>query len=169
MATAINAAGCTYIAGEVAEVPRALELPVPPALDRTPPPVTLVRGGPSGELLAGPVPAPVPAGSVDRVIGGALRPRLTASERWALATASQRAATARTGEMIAWRADEDQAPASGGVLAVADVFRSLHGALCRNVRQSLDQGDEPRQQQVTLCRENLGSDVFVWILAQAEP
>ena len=80
--------------------------PIPPRkalkrLRKAPPEVFVVRGGPSGELLAGPIAPSVPEELVDATIGDELRMWLTPMERRLLAGASQSAAvavTARTTE-----------------------------------------------------------------------
>jgi hypothetical protein len=142
-------------------------------IDTPSPPVTVVAGGPSGVLVSGPYVPDVPDLAVDGVIGSGLKEWLTFEERRSLAMASQRAAIGVTGTPLPWRAQDggDAVTASGSAVAVGDVFRSLRGPICRDVRQSIDKnGDkngEPHAQTITLCRTSIATGVILW-LAQAD-
>jgi surface antigen len=142
-------------------------------VDRRPasPPVAAVRrDGLSGELLNGPAPPVVPDEDVDAVIGSAIRAALTAAERRQLAEASQRAAAEITGTPVLWDAvDGDRRrTASGAAVPVADAYRSVRGRICRDVRQAVNKGETPRLTQVTLCREDRGSGLYVWLVGQGD-
>ncbi|HZB92290.1 MAG TPA: hypothetical protein VE397_12655 [Stellaceae bacterium] len=147
--------------------------PLPQAgllFDQSPPPVAVVRGGPSGELIAGPAPLLVPNSAVDDVVAPSLRPWLTAVERRQLAEASQRAATGFTLEPIIWTAADPTGArtAAGNVVAVDDVFRAVRGRICRDVRQTVAKNDETHIGQVTLCRSPYGADLAVWVVGNAD-
>ncbi len=150
---ALASAGCSDVAASLKSAALYLDAPVPPAFERTPPPVTVVRGGPSGELLAGAAPPLLPEEAVDEVVGGGLKEWLTPIERRHLADASQQAAIAPTGNPVPWQAVDPKGnpTAAGAAIAVNNVFRSVSG--------------EPHQQLVTLCREYHGDDLAIWVLA----
>lgn len=135
-----------------------------------PPAAVVRRDGPSGELLNGPAPPVVPNEDVDAVIGGALRASLTAVERRQLAEASQHAAAEITGTPVPWEAvDGDRKQtASGAAIPVADAYRSVRGRICRDVRQAVNKGEARHLTQVTLCREDRGSGLHVWLVGQAD-
>lgn len=135
-------------------------------LDRPPPPVTVVRDGAAGVLIAGPAAPLLPEALTDQAVAGPLRPWLTEIERRSLAEASQRAADDFTLEPVAWTASDPTGAktASGTAVAVDDVFRAVRGQLCRDVRQSVVKGDATHQEQVTLCRREVGSDLFAWVI-----
>lgn len=146
--------------------------PLPQAgllFDRPPPPVSVVRGGPSGELIAGPAPPLVPNSAVDDAIGPSLRPWLTAVERRRLAEASQHAAVDFTLEPVLWTAADPTGArtAAGTVVAVGDVFRAVRGQICRDVRQTVAKDNETHIEQVTLCRHDYGADLAVWVVGNA--
>ncbi len=138
-------------------------------LDRPPPPVTVVRDGPAGVLVAGPAPPLVPDAAVDLAVAEPLRRWLTETERRQLAEASQRAADNFTLDPVAWAATDPTGArtASGMAVAVDDVFRAVRGQICRDLRQSLVKNDATHQEQVTLCRREFGNDLFVWVVGQA--
>ena len=135
-----------------------------------PPAAVVRRDGPSGELLNGPAPPIVPNEDVDAVIGAALRASLTTAERRQLAEASQRAAAEITGMPVQWAAiDGDRKPtATGAAVPVADAFRSVRGRICRDVRQAVNKGEARLLTQVTLCRQDRGSGLYVWQVGQAD-
>jgi hypothetical protein len=139
-------------------------------LHKSPPPVVAARGGPRGEVLEGPVPPFVADETVDATIGEALRPWLTGIERRELAEASQRAAVTITGTSVAWQArDGKDAPTTAGAaMPVGEAYRSVRGRLCRELRQSVALSQGPRDEQVTLCRTDQGSGLYVWTVGQAD-
>jgi hypothetical protein len=139
-------------------------------IDTPAPPVTIVAGGPSGVLVSGPYVPDVPDMAVDDVIGSGLREWLTFEERRSLAMASERAAIGVTGTPLPWKAQDGggAVTATGAAVAVGDVFRSLRGYICRDVRQSISKSDEPHAQTVTLCRMPIKTGVTLWLTATAE-
>ncbi len=150
---------------------RLTALPQPGVvLDRPPPPVRVVRDGINGELIAGVAPPLVPDAAVDQAVAEPLRPWLTAVERRRLAEASQRAAADFTLQPTAWEAlDPTGAKTATGIAtAVDDVYRAVRGQLCRELRQSLTKGEETHQEQVTLCRRDFGSGLYVWVVGIAD-
>ncbi|HEV2546236.1 MAG TPA: hypothetical protein VGU20_02775 [Stellaceae bacterium] len=145
-------------------------LPKPGLLfDAPPPDVVVRRGGPSGELLAGPTVPALPDDAVDTSIGSGLRNWLTPVERRQLAEASQRAVLGITGTPIAWAAADPGGAqtAKGLALPVDDAQRSVRGRVCRDLWQSVDKAGETHQQQVTLCRRDYGNGLSVWALGDA--
>lgn len=132
-----------------------------------PPPVTVVEGGPSGQLISGPFIADVPEGDVDRVVGSELHNWLTFEERQSLASASQRAAVAPTAAAIAWQSHDggNEVTATGSAIALNDVYRSLGGAICRDVWQSVAKNGVSRSETVALCRETIASGIVLWVAA----
>lgn len=150
---------------------RLSSLPQPGVLlDRPPPPVTVVRDGPAGELIAGAAPPVVPEAAVDDAVAATLRPWLTALERRKLAEASQLAAAEFTLQPIAWEAVDPTGArtAAGAVVAVDNAYRAVRGAICRDLRQTLVKSDEAHQEQVTLCRRDYGDGLWVWVVGQAD-
>jgi surface antigen len=137
--------------------------------DHPPPDVVVRRGGPSGELLAGPTVPALPDDAVDTAIGPGLRNWLTPIERRQLAEASQRAVLGITGTPVAWAAADPAGAetAKGLALPVDDAQRSVRGRLCRDLWQSVDKAGETRQQQVTLCRHDYGNGLSLWALGDA--
>jgi surface antigen len=137
--------------------------------DRPPPDVVVVRGGPWGELLAGPTVPALPDDAVESSIGPGLRSWLTPIERRQLAEASQRAVLGITGTPIAWAAADPAGneTAKGMALPVDDAQRSVRGRVCRDLWQSVEKLGEGHQQQVTLCRHDYGNGVSVWALGDA--
>jgi non-ribosomal peptide synthetase component F len=119
-----------------------------------------------GVLLAGATPSSLPEDLIDEAIGDTLRLWLTPLERHLVAQASQSAAVAVTGTPVAWRPDDDAAPPAAGGMAmpVGDVYRSVHGRICRDVRQTVLRSERALEQQVTLCREDEGANLFVWLV-----
>ena len=138
-------------------------------LHKTPPKVVATRGGAWGETLQGPVPPVLSDDIVDAAIAEPLRAWLTWGERRELAEASQRAAVAITGTRVAWQArDGTDAPTTAGIaMPVGEAYRSVRGRVCRDVRQSVELSGQ-RAQQVTLCRDDQGSGLHVWIVGQAD-
>jgi len=153
-------AGCAYL-------PLDMEML---RLRKAPPEVFVARGGPSGELLAGPIAPSVPEELVDATIGDELRLWLTPVERRLLAGASQSAAVAATGTPISWQplAGLDPPVAAGAAMPVGDAYRSVRGRICRDVRQSVERSERPLEQQVTLCRAHQGASLFVWLVAEGD-
>ncbi len=168
-AIAIALAGCTEVASSLKSAAIDLDLPVPPAFDRTPPQITIVRGGASGELLAGAAPPLLPEDAVDAVVSAGLKEWLTPIERRQLADASQQAAVAPTGSPVPWQAVDAKgaATAAGAAVPVNNVFRSVSGRICRDIRQYVEKASEPHQRLVTLCREYHGDDLAIWVLGSA--
>jgi hypothetical protein len=165
---ALALAACSSTDLSSARVP-----PLPQAgqfFDRPPPPVSVVRDGPAGELIAGPAPPLVPNSAVDDAIAESLRPWLTAVERRDLAEASQRAADQFTMDPVAFVASDPSGArtATGTAVAVDDVFRAVRGQLCRDVRQSVAKDDTMHIQQVTLCRRDYGGGLWVWVLGNPD-
>jgi surface antigen len=145
-------------------------LPKPGILfDAPPPDVVVRRGGPSGELLAGPTVPALPDDAVDTSIGSGLRNWLTPLERRQLAEASQRAVLGITGTPVAWAAADPAGTetAKGLALPVDDAQRSVRGRVCRDLWQSVDKAGETHQQQVTLCRRDYGNGLSLWALGDA--
>ena len=139
-------------------------------LHKAPPKLVATRGGAWGETLEGPVPPILSDETVDATIAEPLRPWLTWIERRELAAARQRAAVAITGTRVAWQArDGADAPTTAGTaMPVGEAYRSVRGRICRDVRQSVELSRGPREQQVTLCRDDQGSGLFVWVVGQAD-
>jgi surface antigen len=166
-ALALALAGCTEVASSLKSAALDLGVPVPAAFDRTPPQVPVVRGGASGELLAGAAPPLLPEDAVDEVVSPGLKEWLTPLERRQLADASQQAAVAPTGAPVPWQAADAKgaATAAGAAVPVNNVFRSVSGRICRDVRQYVEKANEPHQRLVTLCREYHGDDLAIWVLA----
>ncbi len=129
----------------------------------------LAQGGITGELLTGGIAPLVPDGMVDSIIGDTLRPWLGLLERKDLAYASQTAAVTDRNRRIPWRTKNPagETMAYGSVQPVSDIYRSLRGRLCRDVRQFVDRGDTSQWQQITLCREMTGANLFVWVVGNA--
>jgi surface antigen len=139
--------------------------------DRAPPPVTVVPNGPVGPVLVGPAPPLVPDQLVDAAVADKLRPWLTAIERRSLAEASQRAAGLElTMQPVPWEAhDASGAKTAAGVaVAVDNPYRAVRGRMCRDMRQSLAKGDEQHEEAVTLCRQDFGGGLAVWIVGDAD-
>lgn len=141
-----------------------------PAFDQTPPAIIVRRGGLSGELLTGPAPPLLPDDAIDASVGDALHPWLTPMERRPLAEASQRAVATITGNPVPWQSTDNLGvtTAAGAAVPVSDPFRSTRGRICRDVRQYVEKSAEPHQQLVTLCREDRGNDLTVWVVGQAD-
>lgn len=141
-------------------------------LDRPPPPVVITRGGPTGVLINGPAPVvtDIAAPTVDQVVGDKLRLWLTPEERRALALASEHAVIATTDAAVAWRAlDGAKATtAHGTVMPVDDVFRSLRGEICRDVRQRAEKDNEAHAETVTLCRQDVPGNGTLWLIGSAD-
>jgi hypothetical protein len=95
---------------------------------------------------------------------------LTPMERRLLASASQSAAVAVTGTPVSWQplGGIDPPVAAGAAMPVSEIYRSVRGRLCRDLRQSVQKSDQPLEQQVTLCREDEGAHLFVWLIADGD-
>jgi hypothetical protein len=153
-------AGCAYLPVD-AEALR---------LRKAPPEVFVAHGGPSGELLAGPIAPSMPEELVDATIGDELRMWLAPMERRLLAGASQSAAVAVTGTPVSWQplANLDPPVAAGAAMPVSEAYRSVRGRICRDIRQSVERSERPLEQQVTLCRADQGANLFVWLVADGD-
>jgi hypothetical protein len=136
-------------------------------IDRPPPTVDVVSGGPTGVLLSGPYVPDVPDKAVDNVVAAGLKNWLTFAERQSLAMASERAAVATTGAPVAWTATDGTgtATAKGSAVAVTQPFRSLRGEICRDVRQAFDKDNLPHAQTVSLCRSEIATGERLWTVA----
>jgi surface antigen len=146
-------------------------IPKPGVLfDKTPPAVAVVRDGPSGELLNGPAPPLMPDQVIDAIIAEPLLHWLNPLERRRLAEASQRAAAEATLQPVAWEVLDDSGRkiAIGTAMSVDNAYRAVRGGICRDLRQSLIKKDEAHQSQVTLCRQDYGSGLWVWVTGLAE-
>ena len=146
-------------------------IPKPGVLfDKTPPAVAVVRDGPSGELLNGPAPPLVPDQAIDTIVAEPLRHWLNPLERRKLAEASQRAAAEYTLQPVAWEVLDDSGRkiAIGTAMPVDNAYRAVRGRVCRDLRQSLIKKDESHQSQVTLCRQDYGNGLWVWIAGLAD-
>jgi len=139
-------------------------------IDRPPPAVAVTSGEPTGALLAGPGLAELPDTSVDRVVAAGLKDWLTFAERKDLALASERAAIGATGVAVEWRShDGARSPtANGSAVAVDDVYRSLRGQVCRDVRQNITKLDDSHEATVMLCRTEIAAGVAMWAVAAAD-
>jgi hypothetical protein len=144
--------------------------PLGRVIDRSPPPVAVTQGGPSGPLLAGPGLPILPDPAVDSVIAPDLKIWLTFEERKTLANASENAAVGVTGVAIKWRAHDgaDVPTASGTAVPVDDVYRSQTGYVCRDVRQSFARAGDTRVATVALCRTNIAEGVTIWAVGAPE-
>ena len=129
----------------------------------------IAQGGITAELLTAGVTPLVPDGMVDAIIGDTLRPWLAPMERKDLAYASQNAAVAERNLRISWRTRNPagEMTASGSVQPISDIYRSLRGRLCRDVRQFVDRNEGIQWQQITLCREMTGANLYVWVVGNA--
>lgn len=139
-------------------------------LDVPPPAVPVSSGEPAGALLAGPGLSELPDSSVDSVIAPGLKEWLTFTERKDLAVASELAATGATGRAVDWRShDGSQSLTAGGTAtAVDDVYRSLRGGVCRDVRQNITKMGDSHFATVPLCRTEITAGVIVWTVGPAE-
>lgn len=161
----VTLSGCSGLGGYLGG-----QGPLGRLIDRPAPQVAVSHGGPSGPLINGPVIADVPDPAIDTVVGGGLREWLTHAERRSLAMASQRAVVATTEDAVKWRAQDgdDATTASGTVESVGDVYRSLRGEICRDVRQSVDKNEATHAQTVTLCREPAAAGGTLWVIGSAD-
>jgi len=143
--------------------------PVGRLMDRPPPAVTVTSGDPSGPLLAGPGLAELPDASIDLVIAPPLKEWLTFAERKNLAAASEEAATGTTGLPFAWQSEDGThtMTAAGSAVAVADVYRSLRGQICREVRQNITKRGDAHFGIVTLCRTEIADGIPAWTIEAA--
>jgi len=161
MLAAISLAGCAE-----GQLQHLVGLQPGQLIDRPPPPVTVVRDGPTGELIAGPAAILVPDAAVDLAVAEPLRPWLTAIERRRLAEASQHAADDYVLQPTPWEATDPTGirTAAGEAVPVDNAFRAVRGQICRDVRQSMVKSDAAQEQQVTLCRRDFGNGLFVWVV-----
>jgi len=139
-------------------------------IDRPPPGVEVVSDGPTDALLTGPYLATVPDRLVDGVVAPGLQEWLTFIERQSLAAASERAAVALTGAPVKWTSKDGSgaATAKGSAVAVSQVFRSLRGLICRDVRQTFDKDSVAHAQTVSLCRTEIASGERIWMVTPPE-
>lgn len=139
-------------------------------VDRPAPPVMLAQGGPTGVLIDGPVAPELPDPAVDKVVAASLREWLTFPERRSLAVASERAASGASGIAVTWRAQNggDALTATGSATAIADVYRSTRGQVCRDIAQRFDKNDEPHAQTVALCRDMQVGGMTLWLIGAAD-
>jgi hypothetical protein len=139
-------------------------------IDQPPPPITVSRGGPSGDLLASPVVPLMPPETADKTVAEALRNWLTPIEREGLASASQAAVAAPTGSIVPWQAVDGTGAvtARGTVIPLADVFKSGHGPICRVVRETAEKAGTTHVQQASLCRADEGDGLIVWRVARVD-
>jgi hypothetical protein len=144
--------------------------PIGRLMDRPPPGVTVTSGEPSGPLLTGAGLAELPDQSVDLVVAKSLKEWLTFEERKNLAEASEYAATGLTGAAVAWtsRDGAHALTANGSATAVDDVYLSLRGHVCRDVRQNVTKRGDSHFDTVTLCRSELQAGVPLWIVDAVE-
>jgi hypothetical protein len=136
------------------------------SIDRAPPTVDIVTGGPTGVLLTGPYVSDVPDKAVEGVVADGLRNWLSFPEKQSLAMASEKAAVAKTGDPVKWKSTDGAGAvtAAGSAVAVAQPFRSLRGEICRDVRQAFDKDNVPHAQTVSLCRTDIASGEKLWIV-----
>jgi surface antigen len=153
-------AGCAYVPLDMERL----------RLQKPPPEIALKRGGPTGEVLGGPVLPALSDAAADASIGETLRPWLTPIERHELAEASQHAAISVTGSPVAWQAVDgsNSVTSSGEALAMGEPYRSVRGRICRDLSQAVTKSGELRQQQVTLCRDDPLSGATTWVLGQRD-
>ncbi len=144
--------------------------PIGRLIDRPPPAVTVTAGEPSGALLAGPGLAELPDTSVDLVIAPGLKQWLTFAERKDLAVASEQAATGGTGVPVNWQSHDGARSftADGNAVAVDDVYRSLRGRVCRDVRQNITKMGDFHFDTVTLCRIEIAAGIPAWTVEAPE-
>jgi len=138
-------------------------------LDVPPPAVPVSSGEPAGALLAGPGLSELPDASVDSVVAPGLKAWLTFAERKDLALASEEAAIGKTGRTVDWQShDGSHALTAGGTAtAVDDVYRSLRGDVCRDVRQNITKMGDSHFATVPLCRTEISAGVVVWAIGAA--
>jgi surface antigen len=153
-------AGCAYLPLDMERL----------KLQKPPPEIALKRGGPTGEVLSGPVLPALSDEAADASIGETLRPWLTPIERHELADASQHAAIALTGSPVAWQAVDgaNSVTSTGEALAMGAPYRSVRGRICRDLTQSVTKSGELRQQPVTLCRDEPLTGPTFWVLGQRD-
>ncbi|HUZ75065.1 MAG TPA: hypothetical protein VMU87_18935 [Stellaceae bacterium] len=146
------------------------QAPLGRLIDRPPPPVTVVHGGPTGALIGGRFQPVLPDAVVDRVVAPALRAWLTFPERRSLAVASERAAIAPEGDAVEFKATNGTGAVTtqGAAAPVSDVYRSLRGKICRDLRQSVDKDKKTLALDVTLCREEVAGDITLWVVAASD-
>lgn len=134
-------------------------------IDQPAPPVQMIQPNPRPALIGSAIMPDIPDNTVDSVIGPALRDWLTVEERRNLAVASERAAIDAVGTTFAWQAQDggEKVTATGTATAVGGVYRALRGRVCRDVRQTFSKDDQSHAQTLTLCREEIGSGVALWV------
>jgi hypothetical protein len=163
----LGLAGCQYVPPEISQYDGSGFLGK--LIDRPQPQVGVIVGDPRIPRLTG-TPQSVPDFALDKVVGESLKDWLTVDERQNLAWASEQAATNPTGAVIEWRSTDGTGAitATGSATAVADVYRSTRGDMCRNVRQQLDKDGHWHAQLVTLCRNSQNVDIALWLRTSAE-
>jgi hypothetical protein len=144
--------------------------PLGALIDRPAPAVTVVSGAPTGILIGARFPPVLPDAAVDQVVAPGLRQWLTFPEQRSLATASERAAIAPAGEPVTFQAKDGNGAvtAHGAAAALDDVYRSLRGYICRDLRQSVVKNTETHASTVTLCREQVTDNATLWIIGAAD-
>jgi hypothetical protein len=140
--------------------------PLGALIDRPTPPATVIEGAPTGILIGDRFPPNLPDAAVDQVVAAGLREWLTFAERRSLAAASERAAVAPEGDAIKFQARDggDAVTAQGSATAVDDVYRSLRGNICRDLRQSVAKNAKTQALTITLCREEVAGGTAFWII-----
>jgi len=160
------------ISSAASDVKSAVNHPAPVgrAFDRPPPAVKVVSGEPSGALLAGAGLSELPDNSVDLVVAPSLKNWLTFVERKDLANASEEAAVGPTGVAVEWQSRDGarSLTAGGSATAVDDVYLSLRGHICRDVRQNITKMGDSHFDTVTLCRTEATLGVPLWTVGDAE-
>lgn len=125
-----------------------------------------VLGGLAGYFIGG---RSVGGAVIGALAGGILGNRIGASldqrEQQRVAEASQRAASARTGEQVQWSAvnEQGQTTASGWVMPTSEPVQAANGQTCRQIRQVATKGGQTQQEDVTVCRAQ-NSD---WVMPNA--
>ena len=163
----LGLASCQFVPPEIAQFDGSGFLGK--LIDRPQPQVTVTAGDPQNLRLTGTASA-VPDSALDKVIGESLKDWLSLEERQNLAWASEQAATDPTGVTVGWKSTDGTGAitAAGSATAVGDVYRSLRGNICRDVRQEIDKDGHARAQQVTLCRMSQNVDLALWLRASPE-
>lgn len=130
------------------------------------PQATTEDGGPNGALIGAGREIHVPADLVDSTVGAEIGRWLSAPERQVLADASQKAITGVRNTKLAWTATAPggDVTAEGWIAPVSDPYRSVHGQICRDVRQALVRNDQAMAQELSLCREELVGGAAVWTI-----
>lgn len=138
--------------------------PDPPGLlgalfNRKPPAITIRASSPYPDPLSSPLAPLVTPDIADQAVAENLRLSLKPAARMSLAEASMLAAAAATGTAVSWKGGD----ASGIVTPARDVYLSVHGHVCRDLRQEVARRSGPQVAQITLCYEELGDSRAVWL------